>query len=315
MTELNNSLSSVSRNTIFENYKNETSDDLDISINNGSPDISIDGSEKVYLHHAIEEGYNFEEIVNLIADINAKDTEGNTPLHLSILYGYFTLINLLLDKGADINIKDSKGNTPLHVLTQIACRPEESEATKALTLLIKKVDNIDCRDKCNSTLLHYAAKLGNLEVVKLFIENGADINAQNKSLNTPLHYAIDSGATNVIQYLTNKGANINLKNQYGNTSLNLFEKKRQKEESTLKGSSFLDLDTHLNNKDNNFVKVKTIACTGLAIICLTAYLTTWYITSALAVAYIIVGSKLLEQPEGKLDDVSINQTLVSCMEA
>jgi ankyrin repeat protein len=48
----------------------------------------------------------------LIADVNARDNEGNTPLHRT---SSKELASLLIAKGADINAKNNEGETPLHV--------------------------------------------------------------------------------------------------------------------------------------------------------------------------------------------------------
>ncbi|MBV0899701.1 MAG: ankyrin repeat domain-containing protein [Wolbachia endosymbiont of Fragariocoptes setiger] len=306
-----------------DDFENKTYDEVDTSTNvsfDGFENISIDenGEEKMRLHLAIEEGYDSEKIADLTADVNYQDHEGNTPLHLAIICGNFNVIELLLDKGADSNIRDKKGNTSLHALTQIACRPKEIEATKALKLLVEKAGNISCRDKLNSTPLHYAAKLGNSEVVKLFVENGADINAQNKSGNTPLHYAFDSGHLNIQKYLINKGANTDLQNIDGNTPLDIYNTKHKLEEKILKSISFNNSAQNLNivTKESDLLsnkgslKQRSMSHLVSAAICITiaaAYLTNWYIALAVAtVSIIIIGRGLVQQPESKLKE--INQT-------
>jgi hypothetical protein len=48
------------------------------------------------------------------ADVNAKEPNGNTPLHLADLNA--ELVELLIAKGADVNIKNKLGETPLQAL-------------------------------------------------------------------------------------------------------------------------------------------------------------------------------------------------------
>jgi ankyrin repeat protein len=60
------------------------------------------------------------------ADVNTKDNDGNSPLHLAV--GYFNsylsnpnlidVINLLVNKGADVNIKNKRGQSPLDIALQ-----------------------------------------------------------------------------------------------------------------------------------------------------------------------------------------------------
>ena len=73
------------------------------------------------LHRAVEGDPNTEretenlEIIELLlnkgADVNGKDDNDDTPLHLSINRN---ISELLIEHGADVNVKDSFGSTPLH---------------------------------------------------------------------------------------------------------------------------------------------------------------------------------------------------------
>ena len=47
------------------------------------------------------------------ADINARDLQGNTPLHFAVLAGRAEIVDFLLAKGADPNIANFNGKTPL----------------------------------------------------------------------------------------------------------------------------------------------------------------------------------------------------------
>ena len=51
--------------------------------------------------------------------------------------------------------------------------------------------NIADEDLDGDRLLHHAARLGHLEMVKLLLAAGADIDAKGMKNNTPLHYALD----------------------------------------------------------------------------------------------------------------------------
>jgi ankyrin repeat protein len=62
------------------------------------------------------------------------------------------------------------------------------------------------------TPLHWAARKGNLDVVKLLLENGANPNAVDNSKNTPLHKAAGNGPTEVARLLLDSGADATLAN-------------------------------------------------------------------------------------------------------
>ena len=73
------------------------------------PDISI--------HRAAEKG-NIEVVKKHLAngaDINARDSDGLTPLIQAAFKGHNELVELLIAEGADVNAKDKYGGTTLHV--------------------------------------------------------------------------------------------------------------------------------------------------------------------------------------------------------
>ncbi len=48
------------------------------------------------------------------ADINAKDNDGETPLHSTSWYGHLEVVKYLKSVGADIHAKNNIGWTPLY---------------------------------------------------------------------------------------------------------------------------------------------------------------------------------------------------------
>ena len=55
-------------------------------------------------------------------DVNAKNKDGWTPLHLAATKGRIEIVEYLVEKGAeDVNAKNEYGQTPLHIAILLIC--------------------------------------------------------------------------------------------------------------------------------------------------------------------------------------------------
>ncbi len=181
-------------------------------INKGA---SID-TDPDLLHIAASRGYwDLAELLILKGvDVNAKDDENQTPLHVA--YGR-SVTELLINNGADIEAKDTRGRTPLH---SAVLSPWEIHNNKdMIDLLITNKADINAITNSGWTPLHYAAREGYTEVAQLLIANGAQVNAKTLSAWTPLHYAARWGRINVAELLIANSADIHAKDNNGQTPL------------------------------------------------------------------------------------------------
>ncbi len=117
-------------------------------------------------------------------------------------------IIILIKKGANINNKDSSGNTPLHYAV-------ESANFDIVKYLIEKGAKVDNKNAWGITPLEYAIKTSNLDIIKYLVEKGANVNNKNAFGETVFYYAVQEANLEIIKYLTEKGANINEKNKDG----------------------------------------------------------------------------------------------------
>ena len=175
------------------------------------------------------------------ANVNAKDNDGLTPLHLHLdsYYGHApdkATVKILIKNGADINARSKNGFTPLDVAILVERR--------------KKLDN-EISDLLRSkgaksgteTSLLVAASLGDVQSIKKLLKAGSDINKPTSSGSTLLHIAASYGHKNATELLLVSGANINVIDDQGRTPLFKAVGSRNKETVELLIAKGADINT------------------------------------------------------------------------
>ena len=115
-----------------------------------------------------------------------------------------------INEGNDINVPYNKGEGPLHIAAYFG----DIEIVKIL------LDNGAIIDTNNTyTPLHIAANRGFPTIVNMLLDRNANIEAVDEDGNTPLHWAAMLGFPEGITILINRGANINATNYDGKTAL------------------------------------------------------------------------------------------------
>ena len=165
----------------------------------------------------------------------------NTPLHSAAFYGDVEMVQVLLKYEADVNAQDFAGLTPLYyalegfyfgATTNIAL-----SLSKVARLLLEHGADVNTRNNHHDIPLHFAAKFGRVEVVRVLLEHVANlgmedddgktaiqavseyVNARNSDGQTPLHFAsrgtymdgpdITLSLSSVARLLLEHGADVN----------------------------------------------------------------------------------------------------------
>lgn len=165
-------------------------------------------------------------------DLNCKDSEENSPLHVATKAGQLGVVEFLLEQRVDVDSRNNEEVTPLHY----SCEKGKEVIVNAL---LKSGVSINLHDSEGLTALHYACKygiqimndtmeylvpqshlIGSFErIASQLILQGADVNKQCDEGGTPLHYACFSSNIQLIKVLLTNGADVNIDDHEGFTVL------------------------------------------------------------------------------------------------
>ncbi len=196
--------------------------------------------------------------LNLLAaklpDLDVANQDGRTPLFYAAMAKDSQAIRLLLQKGANLKTVDLAGKTLLHELAKgplpiqflLSSQPFLIGITEKLTVskdpellnLISELlqKGLSVRQPTHQGLypLHFAARLGQTEILKMLLQSGADLKQSITPLNSvetpdslsteqshemrfllrhysPLHLAVLSGNRETLAFLLAQGADIESK--------------------------------------------------------------------------------------------------------
>lgn len=140
------------------------------------------------------------------ADVNQKDSQGRTPIHVAISSKHPHCSALLMAHPTlDLAVKDRQGNTPFAAALAV----KDSETGQAIVQRDPKA--AEQFDSHGHNFMHKAVINEDVEAVVFLMSVRADINSkvQNPSLNTPLHLAVKKGTEIVVRHLLLAGAQVN----------------------------------------------------------------------------------------------------------
>jgi ankyrin repeat protein len=192
-----------------------------------------------------------ELVIDHGGDLDAKNSQGLTPLHSAAQEGCLNTAKLLVSRGADINARSRGNKTPF----DYAVRPVWDEeayrlqherirrckevATYLLTCglpctvfdlawlgdmermteMIKSTPSLVNGRSNAESLLFSAIRGGNPDIVTYLLAHGALLKVAGRFQQTPLQVAAYIGHTDVARVLVNHGADIDERGPWGETAL------------------------------------------------------------------------------------------------
>ena len=195
------------------------------------------------IHDAARNGDSFAvlTLLNTGIDINKKNKDGWTALHIAASKNRLEIVELLIENGAEV---DSKGDpstvfiwqggfTPLHYATVNGHKDIVELLINRGAQVNAKTDNgFTPRDWAikrshthiadllktyggKTSSIHTHVRDGDLAGVQAYLDAGVDINARDENGSTPLHWAALEGHKDIVELLINRGAEVNATSEIG----------------------------------------------------------------------------------------------------
>lgn len=171
------------------------------------------------------------------ADPNLANDSRMTPLHQAALAGLTELVLALIEKGASLDPIATYGWTPGWLALQnghdetfraLAEHGAEYGLVEAAALgenesvlaALEQGADVSLANLSGRTLLHAAARRGNVALLQALIARGADLELVGEHLDSPLMHAVHSGKTEAVALLLDAGAKVNAQvGRFGFTAL------------------------------------------------------------------------------------------------
>jgi len=155
------------------------------------------------------------------ADVDAQRADGWSALEWAAAEGRAEMIELLLAKRANLEARDREGYTALFYA---AGNTKDEDATSrtlpAARILIEHGARVNAQADDGSTPLMWAARKGELEIVRLLLSKGASVNVVDHRGRGALSYAAEArGDADTARALAAGGAPLDARDESGETPL------------------------------------------------------------------------------------------------
>jgi len=170
---------------------------VNLLIQRGADPNVTDNMGDTALLHALEARYDQVEQILLNhpkLDPHARGLNGVTTLSKYVWRERKDAVQKLLDLGADVNAQDNDGDAPLHGAAQTG-------NVEILDLILAKGANPNVKNKEGGTPLMWAVVFDHEDAVRRLLERGADASLKDASGHTARYWAIKNKRDNLVALL------------------------------------------------------------------------------------------------------------------
>ncbi|KFA56722.1 hypothetical protein S40293_08807 [Stachybotrys chartarum IBT 40293] len=188
------------------------------------PDVQCCLDRQTALHRAIWRGS--KEVIKILlegsngkkSDPGVKDNEGRTALYYAAEHGNKVIVDELLSHEDAYSISTDNGPPGLHW----AAKGGDLDIVRLfLQLSINKQADVAAEDDGGRTVLYWAVKGGNRDICQLLVSEGADVMATDKEGRTMLHWAAEGGNKGMVWFCVEQGIKGEVKDKDGRTALHV----------------------------------------------------------------------------------------------
>jgi len=178
------------------------------------PGIAFAGAYEDFFHAVkVDDSGVIKSLLARGLDPNIVEPQrGDTGLMLALREDSRRVFDVLLNApGIDLEIKARNGDNAL----MIACYKGNKPAVEALLARGAEVN------RPGWTPLHYAANIGNNDIVKLLLDKSAYIDAESPNKTTPMMMAVLGNHIMTVKLLLDEGADATLRNELGLSAIDI----------------------------------------------------------------------------------------------
>ena len=157
-----------------------------------------DSSGDCVLHILVKSGQDKEALTQAIkhgANLDARNSKGDTPLMLALKKGDLNAAEVLIQKGSSLFVSNADTRNPLSAIF---------EMDSGARMRLFSATGANSADFLGESMLHYAVRENNADVVSELLSLGADRNAHNRKGETPKDIAQAKGYQEILAILERK---------------------------------------------------------------------------------------------------------------